>query len=79
MAGDFGAVLRPGTIVIIDAVEYVVEDVGQIAADQTPKSRRHGKVRRFVPVVYLKTRVVSELPGTDAGPVCGGGRRAQPG
>ena len=59
MMGDFAGVLRPGVIVIIDGVEYVVADVGQIAAEQMSGSRRYGRARRFVPVVYLKDREVS--------------------
>lgn len=66
MVGDFSGALRPGTIVIVDAVEYVIEDLGQIATDQTPKSRRHGKARQFVPIVYLRTRPSSEGAREDA-------------
>src|SRR4051794_27105525 len=67
MAGEFSGPLRAGVIIIVDAVEYVVEDVGQIAADETPKSRRYGKARPFVPVVYLKPRAASERPVPHAG------------
>lgn len=66
LLGDFSGALRPGTIVIVDAVEYVIEDVGQIAAEQRPRSRRYGKVRQFVPFVYLKMRASGEGPGTHA-------------
>jgi len=64
ITGEFEGTLRLGTIIIIDAVEYVVENVGQIAAEYLPKSRRHAAPRRFVPIVYLKTRPSSERPGT---------------
>lgn len=60
MAGEFSGPLRAGVIVIIDAVEYVIDDVGQIAADETPRSRRYGKARQFVPVAYLKVRASAE-------------------
>jgi hypothetical protein len=66
MAGEFSGPLRAGVIVIIDAVEYVIEDVGQIAADETPRSRRYGKARQFVPIAYLKARASSERPVTRA-------------
>jgi hypothetical protein len=56
ITADFSGALRAGTIVIIDAVEYVIEDVGQIAAEETPRSHRYGKVRQFMPIVYLKAR-----------------------
>jgi hypothetical protein len=69
IAADFSGTLRTGTIVIIDAVEYVVEDVGQIATDETPRSHRYGKVRQFVPIVYLKARAVSARGGTQATPI----------
>lgn len=67
MAGEFNGAMRPGVIVVIDAVEYVVEDVGQIAAEETPKSRRYGKARQFAPVVYLKARAAGERPAPHAG------------
>jgi len=67
MAGEFSGAMRPGVIVIIDDFEYVVEDVGQIAVDETPRSRRYGKARPFVPVVYLKARATSERPVSHAG------------
>lgn len=67
MAGDFNGALRPGVIIIIDAVEYVIEDVGQIAAEHLPRSRRYGKPRQFLPIVYLKTRAGSERPGMQSG------------
>jgi hypothetical protein len=69
IAADFNGALRPGIIVIIDAVEYVIEDVGQIAAEETPRSHRYGKVRQFVPIVYLKARAGSERRGTPATPI----------
>jgi hypothetical protein len=69
IAADFSGTLRVGQIVIIDAVEYVIENVGQIAAEQTPKSQRYGKVRQFVPIVYLKARAGSERGGTHATPI----------
>lgn len=53
ITGDFDGTLRPGTI-IIDTVDYVVENVSQIAAEYASRSRRHGTPRRFVPIVYLK-------------------------
>jgi hypothetical protein len=69
IAADFSGALRPGVIVIIDGVEYVIEDVGQIATEETPRSHRYGKVRQFVPIVYLKARASSERGGTDATPI----------
>ena len=66
ITGEFEGTLRLGTIIIIDAVEYVVENVGQIATEYLPKSRRHAAPRRFVPIVYLKTRASSEPPGTQS-------------
>ncbi len=67
MAGEFSGPLRAGVIIIIDAVEYVIEDVGQIAADETPRSRRYGKARQFVPVAYLKVRAGAERAVPKAG------------
>jgi hypothetical protein len=61
--------LRAGTIVIIDGVEYVVEDVGQIATEETPRSHRYGKARQFVPIVYVKARAGSERRGVPATPI----------
>lgn len=69
IAGDFSGMLRTGTIVIIDGAEYVVEDVGQIATDETPRSHRYGKARRFVPIVYVKARAGSERRGSPATPI----------
>ena len=69
ITGDFSAILRPGTLVIIDGVEYVAEYVGQIAAEETPKSHRYGKARQFVPIVYLKARAGSERRGSPATPI----------
>jgi hypothetical protein len=67
ITGDFDGTLRPGTIITIDAVEYVVENIGQIAAEYLQRSRRLGTPRRFVPIVYLKTRASSERPATQPG------------
>jgi len=67
MAGEFSGPLRAGVIIIIDSAEYVIDEVGQIAADETPKSRRYGKVRQFVPVAYLKARASSERAVTGSG------------
>ncbi len=67
MAGEFSGPLRAGIIVIIDSIEYVIDDVGQIATDETPRSRRYGKARQFVPVAYLKVRASSERAVTGAG------------
>jgi hypothetical protein len=69
IAADFSGALRAGMIVIIDGVEYVIEDVGQIATEETPRSHRYGKVRQFVPIVYLKARASSERGGTHATPI----------
>jgi hypothetical protein len=69
MVGNFNGALRAGVIIIIDGVEYVIEDVGHIATDQTPRSRRHGKVREFVPVVYLKPRAPGARSGAHSSPV----------
>ncbi len=67
IAGDISGPLRAGVIIIIDAVEYVVDNVGQIAADETPRSRRYGKVRQFVPIAYLKVRAGAEPAVPHAG------------
>jgi hypothetical protein len=69
IAADFSGAVRPGTIVIIDAVEWVIEDVGQIATEETPRSHRYGKVRQFVPIVYLRARASSERGGTQTTPI----------
>jgi hypothetical protein len=69
IAADFSGAVRAGMIVIIDGVEYVIEDVGQIAAEETPKSHRYGKVRQFVPIVYLKARAGSARGETHATPI----------
>ena len=69
IAADFSGAARPGTIVIIDALEYIIENVGQIATEETPRSHRYGKVRQFVPIVYLKARASSERSGTHATPI----------
>jgi hypothetical protein len=69
IAADFSGMLRAGTIVIIDGVEYVVEDVGQISTDETPRSHRYGKARQFVPIVYVKARAGSERRGSPATPI----------
>jgi len=69
IAADINGALRPGIIVIVDGVEYVIEDVGQIAAEETSRAHRYGKVRQFVPIVYLKARAGSERCGTPATPI----------
>jgi hypothetical protein len=75
MAGEFSGPLRAGIIVIIDAAEYVIEEVGQIATDETPRSRRYGKARQFVPVAYLKARAGSERAVTGSGRIDARARR----
>jgi hypothetical protein len=67
MAGDFDGTLRTGTIIIIDGVEYVIEHLGQVATEQLPKSRRYGKPRRFMPIVFVKNRAAGERPETQSG------------
>ena len=69
IAADFSGTLRVGNIIVIDAVEYVIENVGQIAAEESPKSHRYGKPRQFVPIVYLKARASSARDGTQATPI----------
>jgi len=60
MAAEFHGTLRHGTIVIIDGVEYVVAHLGQVATQQLPRSRRYGRPRRFMPMVFVENRAVSE-------------------
>ena len=69
IAADFNGMLRPGTLVIIDGVEYVIEDLGQVATEERPRSHRYGKPRQFVPIVYVKARVRSERQEAPATPI----------
>jgi hypothetical protein len=71
IAAEFHGTLRPGTIVIIDGVEYVIEYLGQVATQQLPRSRRYGKPRRFMPMVFVENRAVGERPQTQSGGIDG--------